>query len=436
MNKWDSISENIQDQQHSKALFHGVGQVDWSVNAKVLENFPFIESDCMPCIKRNAITDGINPSIQYLKPYESKGESNPETGICFRAAFRDFYNKDSTQAVVSIIIVLNGLLYIIQTSAWTDNCCVRNSDALEIVDLIDVGFLLLYTVELTLNFYAHFFWDFWRRTKWNWFDFTVILASWLPAQNLAAIRLLRTLRLIRISGRCRSFAFIIKILRRSITGIAALLGLLVGIMIIFAILGVGLFGEVSDKFEDFFTTLWTLFITLNGESWPEFAEPLIDEFWYTRLYFGTFLITTSVIVLNMIIAVFIQKTAEVLNEKRDEKCSKRVNGNLRDEFDMLSIPDSVAVNNWSVEFNQKEVKRCILVLFDWENQNTISTLECRNGVNLLLTSNGFRSLARPIRAGNLQMVRSLLRTMMGKYKKPLRGYTWSLFRNPDFEKIP
>jgi len=49
-------------------------------------------------------------------------------------------------------------------------------------------------------------------------------------------------------------------------GVASLLALLVGITIIYAILGVGLFGQVSDKFEDFFTTTWTLFITMSGES--------------------------------------------------------------------------------------------------------------------------------------------------------------------------
>jgi len=49
-------------------------------------------------------------------------------------------------------------------------------------------------------------------------------------------------------------------------GVAGLLTLLVSITTIYAILGVGLFGEVSDEFEDFFTTFWTLFITLNGES--------------------------------------------------------------------------------------------------------------------------------------------------------------------------
>ena len=117
-----------------------------------------------------------------------------------------------------------------------------------------------------MNFYANFFCDFWTNTKWNWFDLVVILASWFPAKNLAVIRLLRTLRLVRISGRLGSFAFIIRTLRKSMAGVGALLGLLIGFMTIYAVLGVGLFGEASEKFEDFFTAFWTLFITLNGES--------------------------------------------------------------------------------------------------------------------------------------------------------------------------
>jgi len=418
MKNWD-ISYNLRERQQSKSIVHSVGQVDWQVKPKVLEKYPLIQSDSMFCIKRDDMKDGTNLSkVQYNQPYEKKGEPNPEIRTSFRAIFRNFYDNDFTQIGVSVIIVLNGLLYIIQTSIWTDNCCVHNSDAQELVDRIDFGFLLFYTVELILNFYAHFFWDFWRKTKWNWFDFTVILASWLPAENLASIRLLRTLRLVRISGRCRSFAFIIKTLRRSITGIAALLGLLVGITLIYAILGVGLFGEVSDKFEDFFTTIWTLFVTLNGGSWPDFAEPLIDEFWYTRLYFGTFIITVPIIVLNMIIAVFIQKTAEVLNERRDKIYRKRLKGNLRDECDLRPIPDGIVVNDGSIDLNKKEVKRCVLLLFSWENENVISESECRDGVNLILTSSGFRSLVRPIREGNFQLVRLLLPTMMVKYKKP------------------
>jgi hypothetical protein len=256
------------------------------------------------------------------------------------------------------------VLYIIQTSDWTDNCCVHNAEARELVDTIDFGFLLLYTIELSLNLYAHFFWDFWRKTKWNWFDFIVILSSWFPGQNLAAVRLLRMLRLVRLSGRLGSFAFIIKTLRKSMTGVATLLGLLFGITTIYSILGVGLFGEVSDDFEDFFTALWTLFITLNGESWPAFAEPLIEDFWYTRFYFGSYIVVVSVIVLNMIIAVFIQKTAEVLREQMVERQKRRAKGNMRDKFNVHPIAGSEAVDSGSVEL-KKEVQRCIFVLFGW-----------------------------------------------------------------------
>jgi len=178
-------------------------------------------------------------------------------------------------------------------------------------------------------------------------------------------------------------------------------------------LRVGLFGEVSDKFEDFFTASWTLFVTLNGESWPEFAEPLIDEFWYTTFYFGTFIITVSVIVLNMIIAVFIEKTAEVLREQRDKTSRKRAKADPCGEFNVLPSTNSVTIYNGTNDFNWKEVQYCVFVLFVWENQNFISRLERMKGVKLLLTSSSFRSLAKLIREKNIQLVQSLLRTRIG-----------------------
>jgi len=364
----------------------------------------------IPYIMQHNMANEVNLNrIQHHHPFEIKAVPDAKIRKDFRARFRDFYGKDTTQAVVSIIILLNGLLYIVQTGDWTDNCCVHNSNAQELVEYFDFGFLLLYTIELSLNFYSHFFWQFWTKTKWNSFDLIVILVSWLPAQNLAAIRLFRVLRLIRLSGRLGSFAFIIKTLRKSMAGITSLLTLLLGVMIIYAILGVGIFGEVSDKFKDFFTAMWTLFITLNGESWPGFAEPLIDQFWYTTLFFGSFIITVSIIVLNMIIAVFIEKTAEVLREQRDETCKKIANSAPGNKSDQLPNPGSATIYDGTVDFNWKEVQHCVFVLLGWESQNLISRLEGRRGVNQLLTSNGLRSLSKPIREGNVMLVQSLLR---------------------------
>jgi len=93
----------------------------------------------------------------------------------------------------------------------------------------------------------------------------VILISWFPNLNVAAVRLLRTLRLVRISGRVKSFAFICDTLHKSMKGIGSLVMLLVGFVTIYAVLGVGFYKDSSIKFQDFGSAIWTLFITLNGE---------------------------------------------------------------------------------------------------------------------------------------------------------------------------
>jgi len=81
----------------------------------------------------------------------------------------------------------------------------------------------------------------------------------------------------------------------------------------------------------------------------------------------------------MVIAVFIEKSAEVLRERRE-----------------------------TFIFNQNEVQRCVLQLFNWESQNLISRLECNHAVNRVLSTSGFQRLARPILEGRLKLVQSLL----------------------------
>jgi len=124
-------------------------------------------------------------------------------------------------------------------------------------------------------------------------------------------------------------------------------------------------------------------------------------------------VAESVVVLNMIIAVFIEKTAEVLRELKDERRRKSAKSDGSHDFDVLPIPYSATVNDESVDVNWKDVRRCVLVLFTWESQNVISSLECRNGVNLILTNNWFPRIAKPILEGNLLLFQSVLRTSIG-----------------------
>jgi len=115
MKKWDT--SHIEARQQSKAVVHSVQLVGSQVNPRMLESYPIIQNENMPFTKCRDMTDDIDHnSVQYYNPYEMKGRPNPEVSKGFRARFMDFYDKDITQTVVSIVIVLNAILYIIQTS--------------------------------------------------------------------------------------------------------------------------------------------------------------------------------------------------------------------------------------------------------------------------------------------------------------------------------
>jgi len=65
----------------------------------------------------------------------------------------------------------------------------------------------------------------------------------------------------------------------------------------------------------------------------------------------------------MIIAVFIEKTAEVLREQRDKTRRNSVKADPCGEFNVLPSTDSVTIYNGTNDFNLKEVQYCVFVLF-------------------------------------------------------------------------
>jgi len=364
-------------------------------------------------IKRGPTQQPSNPQIEVDTQVPVKNKS-------VREQLKVFYAKKVTQSAVSGIIILNGLLDVVQTTKWTDTCCVYNKKAIKIIDQIDTCFLVFYTLELGLNFYAHFFWEFWLKSKWNWFDLFVIIGSWIASQDIASIRLFRTLRLIRITGRYESLAFVIETLFKSMSGIGGLLLLLMVVLVIYGVLGVGLYREDSEMFEDFFTASWTLFITLNGESWPDFAEPLFDRYWHAALYFATYVIIQSVVFLNMIIALFIEKSVkfarmQMVRPIRTAHKMKHMDG-LPGNLNVNTLQFSSESKSYispsglcqGCNFSRADAQRCAHTLFKWESLNLISRSECRRGINLILTIKGFHDLSKPILNGRHHYVKKAL----------------------------
>merc|ERR1712176_465934 len=54
--------------------------------------------------------------------------------------------------------------------------------------------------------------------------------------------------------------------------------------------------------------MWTLWVmTLATNVWPEYAESLQPNYWFAWMYFSSYTVIAGVVVLNMIVAIFIDK---------------------------------------------------------------------------------------------------------------------------------
>jgi len=350
---------------------------------------------------------------------QQSGDGNVE---CERACVRRCYDHDSVQYAVTGLICLNGLLYIIQYSRWNDDCCIDNDEAQKIFMQIDQGFLIVYTIELSINFYAHYFTPFFR-SGWNIFDLIIIGASWIPADtSMAAIRLLRVLRIVRITGKLKSFQLILKTLQESFSGIGSLLLLMLGIMSLYAILGTGLFGQTSPLFADFFASLWTLWITLNGESWPDFAAELAPDYWFYWLYFSSFTIIAGVVVLNMIVAVFIDKMTTT--EAQAAFGGKKARERLRLERENSATQDEIALNKLThagsegslltaanALSNSGNTRADVLpTIFSWEDTGQLTKPQSRAAIAALMGGNRSTTpeqIIGLVRSGRIQELRAV-----------------------------
>jgi len=83
-------------------------------------------------VSGNNIVGEVNTSTEdYLDHFQVEDKPDflsPNSKSC-RAWIRELFDRDSTEITVNIIIILNGFLHVIQTSRFTDDCCVDNLEA-------------------------------------------------------------------------------------------------------------------------------------------------------------------------------------------------------------------------------------------------------------------------------------------------------------------
>lgn len=227
----------------------------------------------------------------------------------FRVMCGDLVNHPRMQMLVIVLIVINAIMMGVGTFDFVmDNEKVEN--AFETTDQV---FLVLFTIELVLQFVFRGYTLFYDR--WLVFDFVIIVLSWSFAQ-LQIIRAFRIFRALRIINRIETMRNLVAALFDIMPRLGAITALLLLIFYIFAVLFTQLFGDLELS-GNYFTTLdasfLTLFVMMTME-WADVARECMDEVWWAWAPFVAFIMITGFIVFNLIIAVVCDAVAVIENK--------------------------------------------------------------------------------------------------------------------------
>jgi len=186
-----------------------------------------------------------------------------------------------------------------------------NAELLAWINHVCLG---IFTVELVVRLTAHAprFGGFFR-SGWNVFDFVIVTASFLPfvGESTTILRLIRLGRIVRVVSLFPDLRVLLIAIGRSVPPIASMGVLGVLVVYVYAVIGWILFGaELPDRYGDVGTAMLNLFVMLTLENLPEnLSEGMAVHPW-SWIYFVSFALTASFLLLNVLIGIVINSMEE------------------------------------------------------------------------------------------------------------------------------
>ena len=274
------------------------------------------------------------------------------------AFFRQIADSRWFNHFILWVIVAAGVLVGIETYHQNESP-LRNT--LEGFDLL---ILLVFTAEFAVKILAEGArpWNYFR-DPWNVFDFTVVAVCWLahvvPSMNagfVAVIRLARVLRVLRLVHAMPQLKMLVNAMLKSIPSMGYVGILLLLLYYIYGAMGVFLFGKNDPlHFGSLGTAMLSLFRISTLEGWTEIMYVNMfgcnDPKWgygpesgcttpephgtAAVLYFVSFVLVGTMIVLNLFIGVIMNAMDEVRAEHElEERHARKLAGvgHLEDEL--------------------------------------------------------------------------------------------------------
>jgi hypothetical protein len=80
---------------------------------------------------------------------------------------------------------------------------------------------------------------------------------------------------------------------------------------------------------------WSMFQTLTFENWVGLQDPLMERYWWTPLFFGSFILVGVFVAMNLFVAVVMNNLEEVKAEQRSEHHAHDTYTQLMDHLERI-----------------------------------------------------------------------------------------------------
>ena len=218
------------------------------------------------------------------------------------------------QSTILGVIVVNAITLGLQTYSGIDS---RYGDVLTI---IDETCLAIFSVEILIRIgaYGRRPQDFFK-SGWNVFDFVVVGAVFLPGlrENVTLLRLVRLFRVVRIVSVLPDLRVLIRGMAQSVKPIASLAVLAVLVMYVYGMVGWIIFAEGDpENWGTIGQAMLTLFVMMTLESWPDLLDAGLEVTDWAWLYFVSYILVASFLIINVVIAIIISAVEDARDEER------------------------------------------------------------------------------------------------------------------------
>ena len=214
------------------------------------------------------------------------------------------------QNIVIFVIILSAFLVGASTFEISDSL-------ISIFKIMDLLITLFFIFEIIIRYIAEPSKKDFFKNGWNIFDTIIVLVSVIPVgpdSSILLLRLMRIFRVLRLISAVPELKELIEALLQSIKRVFYVSLLLFIILYIYASFGSILFSEDDpERWKDLGISMITLVQVLTLSSWEQVMLPLQKIYWWSWIYFYSFVAIGSITILNLIIAVLVDV---ITNQKK------------------------------------------------------------------------------------------------------------------------